>query len=247
MLEKKKQKTKTIKSKKIIKDESNTISIISHQLRTSLTAFKWTLKMLLDGDVGKLSSEQMALIQKAYSSNENMISLINNLLEVNHSGEKISISYDFKKTDILYLLEQTLLEFYGETTKKGIKLIFIKPETLISNVNCDEKTIRIVFQNLIENSIKYSNKGGKIFVFLKQKNKNVEISIYDSGIGISDSDKENIFKKFYRTKIAIEKDSVGSGIGLFTSKNIVEKHKGKIWFENTAGGGTTFFVSLPIA
>jgi len=235
------------KSKKIIKEESNTISIISHQLRTSLTAFKWTLKMLLDGDVGKLTSEQIALIQKTYSSNENMISLINNLLEVNHSDEKISISYDFKKIDILYLLEQTLLEFYGETTKKGIELIFIKPESPISPVNCDEKTIRIVFQNLIENAIKYSNKGGKIFVFLKQKDKNVEISIYDSGIGISDSDKENIFKKFYRTKRAIKKDSVGSGIGLFTTKNIIEKHNGKIWFENTAGGGTTFFVLLPIS
>jgi signal transduction histidine kinase len=175
-----------------------------------------------------------------------MISLINNLLEVNHSDEKISISYDFKKIDILYLLEQTLLEFYGETTKKGIELIFIKPESPISPVNCDEKTIRIVFQNLIENAIKYSNKGGKIFVFLKQKDKNVEISFFDNGIGISESDKENIFKKFYRTKRAIKKDSVGSGIGLFTTKNIVEKHGGKIWFENTKGGGTTFFVTLPI-
>lgn len=237
----------TKKSKKINVCSSDKISIISHQLRTSLTAFKWTLKMLIDGDVGNLTNEQNALIQKAFNSNENMIGLVNDLLAVTHLPENTSNTYSFKKTDILYLLEQTLLEFYGETNKKGIELIFVKPETPISPITCDEKMIRIVIQNLIENSIKYSNRGGKIFVFLKQKEKNVEFSVYDNGIGIEPKDKENVFKKFYRTKKAIKKDASGSGIGLFTTKNIVEKHNGKIWFENTKGGGTTFFVLLPIS
>ena len=231
--------------KKMNENKADVISITSHQLRTSLSALKWILKMLIDGDVGKLTNEQNELIKKADSSNERMLVLINDLLILSHT-EDISISYNFKKIDILYLLEQALFEFYAETRKKGIELIFLKPDGSIPFINCDEEMIRVVIQNLIENSIKYSNQNGKVFISLKQKDNNIQISVYDTGIGIDIKDKENIFKKFFRAPNAIAKDMVGSGLGLFTTKNIVEKHHGKIWFENVAGGGTTFFVSLPI-
>jgi len=139
-----------------------------------------------------------------------------------------------------------LFEFYGETNNKGIELIFLKPETIIPSINCDEEMIRVVIQNLIENSIKYSNANGKIFVSLSQKENNVQISVHDTGIGIKNEDKDNIFQKFFRAPNAIEKDAVGSGLGLYTTRNIVEKHNGKIWFEDTQSGETTFFVILPI-
>ncbi len=226
--------------------KSDLISISSHQLRTSLSALKWILKMFLDEDLGKLTDEQNGFIQKAYTSNERMVALVNDLLTLNHAND-ISISYKIKRVDILQLIEQTVFEFIGETKKKNIELIFIKPEIRIPLVNCDEEMIRVVIQNLIENSIKYSNSEGKVFVSLRQIENNIQISIHDVGIGIKDENKENIFKKFYRAPNAIEKDMVGSGLGLFTTKNIVEKHNGKIWFENIKGDGTTFFVLLPIA
>jgi len=241
-----KLKTENEQLKKVSGNKSDIISITAHQLRTSLSALKWILKMLTDGDAGKLGNEQNELIQKAYSSNERMLTLVNDLLTLSHTDD-ISIAYTFKKIDILHLVEQTLFEFYGETNKKGIELIFLKPETSIPPLNCDEEMIRVVVENLIENSIKYSNKGGKVFVSLKQKENDIQISVYDTGIGINPSDRGNIFKKFFRAPNAIEKDIIGSGLGLFTTKNIVEKHKGKIWFENAESGGTTFFVSLPIS
>ncbi len=227
-------------------NKSDIISITAHQLRTSLSALKWILKMFVDEDVGKLTNEQSELIKKAYISNERMLTLINDLMTLNHTGN-ISIPYNFKKTDILHLIEQTLFEFYGETNKKGIELIFLRPETPIPFINCDEEMIRVVIQNLVENSIKYSNNHGKIFVSLNQKEKDIQISVHDTGIGIKDEDKNNIFQKFFRAPNAIEKDAIGSGLGLFTTKNIVEKHKGKIWFENGPNGEITFFVTLPIA
>lgn len=241
-----KLKAENVQLKKTNENKADIISITSHQLRTSLSALKWILKMLTDGDVGKLTGEQNELIQKAYNSNERMLTLVNDLLTLSHIDD-ISITYSFKKIDILHLVEQTLFEFYGETNKRGIELIFLKPEISIPPLNCDEEMIRVVVQNLIENSIKYSNKGGKVFVSLKQKENDVQISVYDTGIGINARDRGNIFKKFFRAPNAIEKDIIGSGLGLFTTKNIVEKHKGKIWFENKESGGTTFFVSLPIA
>jgi signal transduction histidine kinase len=231
--------------KKINENKSDIISITAHQLRTSLSALKWILKMLSDEEVGKLTNEQGELIEKAYVSNERMLALVNDLLTLNHT-ENIAIPYNFKKIDVLHLIEQTLFEFYGETNNKGIELIFLKPEAHIAPVKCDEEMVRVVIQNLIENSIKYSNNHGKIFVSLAQKGDGVQISVHNTGIGIKEEDKDKIFQKFFRASNAIEKDRVGSGLGLFTTKNIVLKHNGKIWFESSPGGETTFFVTLPI-
>lgn len=240
-----KLKIENEKLKKISENKSDIISITSHQLRTSLSALKWIFKMFIDEDVGKLTNEQNELIQKAYNSNERMLSLVNDLLTLNHSEESLFV-FKFEKIDFLYLVEQTLFEFSGETNKKEVELIFLKPESPIPTISCDLKLIRVALQNLIENAIKYSNIKGKVFISLRQKENDILLSVHDTGIGIKDEDKENIFKKFYRAQNAQEKDVVGSGLGLYTAKNIVEKHNGKIWFENANGGGTTFFVSLPI-
>jgi signal transduction histidine kinase len=240
-----KLKTENDQLKKTNENKSDIISITAHQLRTSLSALKWILKMFADEEIGKLTNEQSELVEKAYSSNERMLALVNDLLTLNHT-ENIDIPYNFKKIDILHLIEQTVFEFYGETNNKGIELIFLRPETSIPPVNCDEEMIRVVIQNLIENSIKYSNNHGKIFVSLLQKENDIRISVYNTGIGIKDEDKDKIFQKFFRAPNAIERDPVGSGLGLFTTKNIVLKHNGKIWFESNPNGETTFFVTLPI-
>ena len=231
---------------KLNENKSDIISITAHQLRTSLSALKWILKMFIDEDLGKLTNEQSELIQKAFSSNERMLNLVNDLLTLSHSEDSL-IKFNFKKINILSLIEQTLFEFSGEANKKEIGLIFLRPESTLPLINCDEEMMRVVLQNLIENAIKYSNKDGKVFISLKQNGGEIQISIHDAGIGINVEDRDNIFKKFYRAPNAQAKDIIGSGLGLFTTKNIVERHKGRIWFDNTQGVGTTFFVTLPIA
>ena len=231
--------------KKLNDNKSDIISITAHQLRTSISALKWILKMFIDGDECKLTSEQEELIKKAYESNEHILAIVNDLLTLSHS-EDMSVTYNFKKIDIMYLVEQALFEFHEETNKKEIALIFNKPTAPIPLVNCDQERVLVVVQNLIENSIKYSNPKGKVVVSIARKENDIELSVTDGGIGIKDTDKENIFKKFFRAQNAIDKDSIGSGLGLFTTKTIVEKHNGKIWFENNESGGTTFFITLPI-
>ncbi|ETB64000.1 TPA: sensor histidine kinase [Candidatus Nomurabacteria bacterium] len=241
----KKLKEECEKLKQTNEVKSDLISISAHQLRTSLSALKWILKMFLDEDLGKLTSEQNSFIRKAYNSNERMNALVNDLLTLSHA-EDTSMSYKFEKIDLLYLIEQTVFDFSGETNKKNIELMFLKPDSPILPINCDKEMIIVVIQNLIENAIKYSNEGGKVFISLKQEENNLIVSVRDTGIGIKEEDKENIFKKFYRAPNAIEKEIIGSGLGLFATKNIVERHKGKIWFDSTEGKGATFFVSLPI-
>lgn len=227
--------------------KSDLISISAHQLRTSLSALKWILKMFTDKDLGEITPEQESFIKRALTSNERMIILVNDLLTLNHTEDTI-IKFNLKKINILDLIDETIFEFSGETRKKNIDLIFLKPEENIPMVEGDSEMLRVVIQNLVENSIKYSDQSDKIFISLRhnQKDNSVEFSVRDTGIGITKEDQQNIFNKFFRASNAKDKDNMGSGLGLFTTKNIVEKHKGKIWFESTESVGTIFFVSLPL-
>ena len=240
-------KAENEKLKKINSVKSDLISISAHELRTSLSALRWILKMFTDKDLGKITPEQESFIERATESSDRMIDLVNNLLIFNHS-EDLEIPFDFKSIDIIDIIEQTIFEFYGEAHKKNKELIFLKPNIELPNVRADKKMIQVVFQNLIENAIKYSDKDDKIFISLKyyKKENNIEVSIHDTGIGISKDDHDKVFSKFFRAQNAIKKDPLGSGLGLFTTQNIVNHHKGKIWFESSPNMGTTFFVALPI-
>ena len=235
------------KLKKLLNAKSEMVSIGAHQVRTSLSAIKWIIKMFLDGDLGKLTAEQENLLRKAYDGNDKAINLVSEILLVNKSEEVVEKKYVFEKVNIVEMIENTIFDFSGESLWRGIEIIFLKPETLLPETKVDKEKILVVLQNLIENAIKYSKYHGKIFVSVKTEKENVEISVKDAGIGINEDSKTKIFEKFFRTENAQKKEAMGSGIGLYTTKDIVEKHGGKIWFESKENEGTTFFVSLPIS
>ena len=224
--------------------KSDLISISAHQLRTSLSAMKWILKMFLDGDFGNLTAEQINFMKKAYESDDRMIRLVNEMLSINHAEDSLETTHR-EPSDLVKLLDEVVFDFTGESYKRGIELIFLKPDHALKDVLADEDKMRVIFQNLIENAIKYSNKGGRVFVTISEKADVTEISVRDTGIGIAKEDQEQIFGKFFRAPNAKAQDVVGSGLGLYTTKRMVEKHQGKIWFESTTGEGTTFFVDIP--
>ena len=226
--------------------KSDMVSISVHQVRTSLSAIKWIIKMFLDGDLGKFTPEQQNLLSKAYESSERAISVVSELLLANKSEDTLEKDYVFEKINIKELIESAIFDFSGETYVKGIETIFLKPENTFFDVKADKEKLRIVLQNLLENAIKYSNMHGKIFVTLVQKDNFYQVSIKDTGVGISEEGKKKIFGKFFRDSEAEKKEISGTGMGLFTSKNIIEKHGGKIWFESNNGEGTTFFFTVPI-
>ncbi len=242
-----KLKTENEKLKKLNAAKTDLVSVSAHQLRTSLSAIKWILKMLIDKDLGPLTNEQQGFIEKAFDSNERMIVSVNNLLTLNHTGE-FNFEMKIEKVNLLKMVEQILFEFSGETFNKGIELTLLKPNSALPDVVCDSEMIRVAIQNLVENAIKYSYPHGKIIVSVRYKSeaKEIEVSVHDNGIGISRENQEKIFEKFFRATSAIKKETTGSGIGLFTTKNIVDKHKGRVWFESAPESGTTFFIALPI-
>ena len=146
------------KLKKLNAFKSDVISISAHELRTSLGATKWLLKMCLDGDLGVLTPDQAKLLKKAFEGNDRMIGLVNEMLSINHT-EEASLSYNPQPTDIVPLIDNIIFDFVGESYKRGIELLFLKPDTMPKQMHIDQGKIRFVIQNLIENAIKYSNNG----------------------------------------------------------------------------------------
>ncbi len=232
------------REKRIERMKTEFVSIAAHQLRTPLSAIKWTLKMFLTGDLGKITKEQADFLEKAYQSNERMIGLINDLLNVTRIEEG---RYLYKPifVDFEDLVQSVIKPFKEEIKRKKIKFEFKKPSKKPPKVKVDKEKIALVIQNLIDNAIKYTLTGGKITVRLKYTKKQLEFSVQDTGIGISKDQQSRIFTKFFRGAKAIRMETEGSGLGLFIAKNIIEAHGGKIWFESEEGKGSTFSFSLP--
>lgn len=221
------------------------VSITAHQLRTPLSAIKWTLKMLLEEDLGKITEEQREFIEKTYQSNERMISLINDLLNVTRIEEGRYV-YNPVLSNITKLVESLIDQYKDEISIKNINLEFKKPKKQLPKVLIDVEKINLAVQNLLDNAIQYNKLGGSIKISLKSNKKEIEFSIEDSGVGIPKKQEKRIFTKFFRAANVMRMDTRGSGLGLFIVKNIIEAHKGRIWFKSKEGKGTIFHFTLPV-
>lgn len=223
------------------------VSIAAHQLRTPLSAIKWSLKTVLDKEVGETPRAQKELLEKTYQSNERMIDLIDALLNVTRIEEGRFL-YDIKRQDVIKIVQKTILPLKEIAKRKRLRFKFQKPKIKIPEIRVDAKKTSLVVQNLIDNAIRYTNPGGNIKVsikYLKDK-KEILISVQDTGIGIPKSDQHRVFSRFFRAANAIKTETEGSGLGVYIAKNIVEAHGGKIWFESEENKGTTFYFTLPI-
>jgi PAS domain S-box-containing protein len=231
------------REKEIERMKTEFVSISAHQLRTPLSAIKWTLKMFLDGDLGELTKEQREFLEKTYQSNERMINLINDLLNVTRIEEGRFL-YKPVLADIVPICQSVIDSYKDEIEKRNLKFKFKKPKEL-PKVRVDIEKISLAIQNLLENAIRYNKFGGEIEMVLKEKEKEIEFSIKDTGIGIPKDQQNRVFTKFFRGSNAMKMETEGSGLGLFITKNIIEAHGGRIWFESEEGKGTTFYFTLP--
>ncbi len=224
--------------------KSNFISVVAHQLRTPLSGVKWTLNMILNGDMGELNNDQKTFLMKSYESNGRMITLVNDMLATDRiqSGK---VHYGFRFINIVDLLDNVLFEMAPQASKKNISIEFKNKLENLPQVFVDPETMRAVLQNLLENSIKYTMDGGRIELDVQNKGETLEVSIADNGIGIPDEEKKKVFGRFFRATNAIKQETDGSGLGLYIAKTIIEKNGGKIWFDSEVGKGTTFHFTVP--
>ena len=220
------------------------VSLAAHQLRTPLSIIKWSMSMLKGGDFGKLNKKQGKIITSAFRNNERLISLVNDLLNVTRIEEGRYL-YKIAMTDMEEIVNSVIDSYKEEIKRRKIK-IELKAPAVLPRTMLDAEKIKLVVQNLIDNTIKYSPEGSKIIITLKSAASNIEFAIQDFGIGIPQDQQGKIFTKFFRGDNAEKVNTVGSGLGLFLAQNIIEAHEGKIWFESEENKGTTFHFTLPV-
>ena len=234
------------REKFIEKLKSEFISIAAHQLRTPLSTLKWTFRMLLDGELGKLSSEQKKFLENSYKANEQMIALVDDLLNVSKIEEGKFLA-KFSSQSIEDLVEEIIQERKVALDEKNITFKFIKPKNPLPKIKVDAEKLKLAISNILDNAIKYTPSNGKISVYISKEDNYVRVEIEDNGMGIPKEEKSRIFEKFFRGKKAILKDPYGTGLGLFITKNIIEAHRGKIYFKSKEGKGSSFWFELPIS
>lgn len=221
------------------------ISIASHQLRTPLTVIKGYSSMILEGTFGELSEDLKKAIDQMYQSSERLISFVNDLLNVSKIQQGKMI-YKFEQMQIEDILNSIAGELKEKARRKNLKLEFIKPEIQLPEINADYEKLRQAIFNFVDNAIKYTEKGG-VFLKAETTENGIEISISDTGIGMSEEEIATIFNKFIRVG-GVEKMNVeGTGLGLYVSKQIIAAHHGVIKAESKGKGlGSTFTIILPL-
>lgn len=235
---------------KLEEAKSKFVSVTTHQLRTPLAAIKWTFDMLLNGQLGSVSPDQINYIKKGYDSTERVITIINDLLKIDLIESEKEM-YSFIPVDVIELIDKVLGEFTNQINSKQIKLSFHKPESSVPLIDADINHLRMVVENLMDNAVKYTPQGGEISITVSDERINstpslLEVSIADSGIGIPNDEQGKIFQKFFRASNAIKNEPDGSGVGLFIVQDIIERHNGSIIFTNNEPQGTIFRFALPV-
>ncbi len=252
--------------KEVDRMKTEFVSVVSHQLRTPLTAIKLFVEMLSDEDAGKLNEGQKDYMNNIKESTERMIQLVNDLLNISRL-ETGRLKIEPKPVQLEDFIQSIIDEAKPVAREKDCRIIFEKPEKKMEKVPIDEVLMRQVVHNLIMNAIDYSpvyvledreKRAGECDVIVSLKKEfpvpgekgsedgAILITVKDKGMGIPKEAQAGIFDKFFRAGNAYKMMPEGSGLGLYVSKMIVEASGGKIWFESEEGKGAIFYVRIPL-
>jgi len=219
-------------------------SLVSHQLRTPFATINWYVELLLTQEVGTLNDKQLKYLTEVYKASKRMVALVNVLLSVSRI-ETGKSDIEEIPTDVILLADTILKEEELKIKRKMISVDKIYGKN-IPHIMADPKQLTIIFQNLLNNAIKYTPKKGNIRLTIEQKNDDMHITVADTGIGIPKSCQPQIFSRFYRAENAVEQEPEGIGLGLYIVKAVITLMRGTISFESKKDKGTTFTVSFPV-
>jgi len=231
------------RERQIDKAKTEFVLLASHQLRTPLSAINWNTELLLLHARTVFSEKQLQYVEEISRATKRMVDLVNSLLDVSRLDLGTFVVQE-KDVNIQEVVQTCLKELKQEIEKKNI---FIQEryasDPLIAFV--DQKILYIIFQNLLSNSVKYSFEEGNVILTVKKEKENILISVADNGIGIPSNEKESIGTKLYRAKNVQRIDPNGTGLGLYTVKEVLRYIGGSLWFESQENKGSIFYVKLP--
>lgn len=231
------------KRKEVDKAKTEFVSLASHQLRTPLSAIRWYSEMLISGSAGELTDTQKKYLEEIYEANKRMIELVGALLNVSRI-DLGTFTIEPELTHLPDVADSAIKELSPQIEEKNLSVE--RNYGPVPEITVDSKLIRIVFQNLLSNSVKYTPKNGHVTIDIHREDNRIAFSVSDDGYGIPASQQEKIFTKLFRADNAQEVDPGGTGLGLYIVQAVMEKSGGNIWFESEEDKGTTFYGILPI-
>ncbi len=227
--------------KELERMKSDFISTVSHELRTPLTSIKGYVDLVLAEDVGPLTPQQREFLTIVSQNTTRLTELINDLLEIERL-ESGRIEFEFAELNLEEVLQNTVQSLKVTAEQKGLEL-----RTEIASglrVRGDRDRLVQVFLNLLSNAIKYTP-AGTVELKAYREDDTVVVAVRDTGIGLSESDLQKLFQKFFRSENPYVRKASGTGLGLSITKAIVERHNGTITVTSQLGQGSTFTVRLP--
>ncbi len=224
--------------------KSKFISVAAHQLRTPLSAIRWSLGLLLSKPAEEISKEQEALIRQAYESTVRLVRLVNDLLEVDRM-EGGRTTFSFVPVDMHDAVKVVLADIAQDADHRGVSIMLENRLRAATSVSADAVQLHVVLQNILENAIKYTRAGGLVTITLAEDGDKLFVTVKDTGIGIPADQQEQIFKQFFRARNAVKVETEGSGLGLSLARKALERMGGTISFTSEEDKGTTFVFALP--
>ncbi len=220
------------------------ISMAAHELRAPLTAIRGFLSMVIDGDTGPITPKATEFLRDSMVSSERMIRLVNNMLDVGRIEEgRLTL------TPSLFSISKVVTavhgEFQGEAMNKGLNFTTDISANPVDQVFVDEDKIHEVLVNLVSNAIKYTEKGTVTISLTNPNLDTVRIEVKDTGAGVSAEEQKKLFQKFYRVQSVVGK-TIGTGLGLYISKLLIERFGGTIGLISESGQGSNFWFELPV-
>lgn len=242
----------------------NFISHTAHEIRTPLNVFRWSVEMLRNEDLGQINLQQRELLDQVYQSNNRLLELVDNLLDVSRIDEA-RLEIKRASCQIEEIIDEAAGNLAIKIREKKFDFVWKRPADPMPKIRADKQKILQVFLNLLGNAVKFTPAGGKIEVrvtvvdeaapkeilkrygFVQKDKKYILTTVADTGMGIPKAEQEKMFTRFFRGS-NVKRDQIeGTGLGMFIVLEIIKLHQGAIWFESDEGKGTTFYFTLPFA
>ena len=223
--------------------KSQFLANMSHELRTPLNAILGYTELMADGAYGEPSEKMNAVLKRLESNGRHLLGLINDVLDLSkiEAGQLQLDLADYTVQDIAHTVRSTLEPL--ATDKKLAFKLELAPE--LPPARGDGRRLTQVLINLVGNAIKFTDVG-EVVIKAEANNGSFQVSVRDTGPGISTADQAKLFQEFQQADNTITRKKGGTGLGLAISKQIIEMHGGKIWIDSTFGQGSTFTFTIPI-
>lgn len=221
------------------------LEIISHQLRTPLTAVRWNIESLLRGEEGDLKRKQAEVLRITDKNFQNILVMLSDWIEA-LEVERGLLQLNPEAVEVGTFLKGIEAEFRSQAGLKSLKLRLDVPKGL-PDVYADRLKLHYILGKLTNNAMTYTHEGGRVTLRARPDDKMVRFEVEDSGVGIPSDEQPEIFKKFFRASNATLMQPYASGVGLFVARTLIEAAGGSISFSSAEGRGTVFSFTLPVA